>query len=113
MDDRVAVVAGHICLDITPELQTANNLADLLTPGRLLRVGPADVHTGGCVANTGMALQKFGVSTRLVARVEKAEAVEFGGGVVVRDTVDPDLDRVVGAEVGCGQSAARCISFGG
>ena len=69
MDDRVAVVAGHICLDITPELQTANNLADLLTPGRLLRVGPADVHTGGCVANTGMALQKFGVSTRLVARV--------------------------------------------
>lgn len=71
MDDRIpwAIVAGHICLDITPALETSNNLANLLTPGRLLRVGPADVHTGGCVANTGMALQKLGIPTRLIARV--------------------------------------------
>ena len=64
-----AVVAGHICLDITPALSCEGDFSALLRPGRLVRVGPADVHIGGCVANTGLALQKLGVPTRLVARV--------------------------------------------
>jgi sugar/nucleoside kinase (ribokinase family) len=66
-----AVVAGHICLDITPDLGALETgaLAELLRPGQLTRVGAADVHPGGCVANTGLALQLFGVPTRLIARV--------------------------------------------
>lgn len=66
-----AIVAGHICLDITPAFSSAGaaSLAELLRPGHLTHVGAADVHTGGCVANTGLALQKLGVATRLVARV--------------------------------------------
>ena len=67
----LAVVAGHICLDIMPDLSccATQPAQSLLLPGKLLNVGPADVHTGGCVANTGLALQKLGIATRLVARV--------------------------------------------
>lgn len=69
----IAVVAGHICLDITPAFDVlgAGGLSRLLSPGKLVRVGSADVHTGGCVANTGLALHRLGVSTRLIARVGK------------------------------------------
>ncbi len=65
------VVAGHICLDITPDLrrQSGQPLSTLFKPGKLIRSGAADVHTGGCVANTGLALQKLGVQTRLIARI--------------------------------------------
>lgn len=67
----VAVVAGHICLDITPAFHALGTgaLSRLLSPGKLVHVGAADVHTGGCVANTGLALQRLGVATRLIARV--------------------------------------------
>ncbi|MCE5344239.1 MAG: PfkB family carbohydrate kinase [Eubacteriales bacterium] len=65
------IVAGHICLDITPDLsaQEPGTLQTLLRPGRLVGVGAADVHPGGCVANTGLALQRLGVRSRLIARV--------------------------------------------
>jgi len=67
----LAVVAGHICLDIMPDLSCCATMPAhaLLQPGKLLNVGPADVHTGGCVANTGLALHRLGIATRLVARV--------------------------------------------
>ena len=70
LSNPVAVVAGHICLDITPAFETEGlTAAQLLLPGKLTRVGAADVHTGGCVANTGLALHHFGVRTRLFAKV--------------------------------------------
>ncbi len=74
----VVVVAGHICLDITPAFEGGQTvpLGRLISPGRLTRVGAADVHTGGCVANTGLALHRLGVPTRLVAKVG---ADAFGG----------------------------------
>ena len=64
------VVAGHLCLDITPTLAPleGGSLAALVTPGKLVHVGAADVHTGGCVANTGLALHKLGVPVRLIGK---------------------------------------------
>ena len=64
------VVAGHLCLDITPTLAPLDggSLASLVTPGKLVHVGAADVHTGGCVANTGLALHKLGVPVRLIGK---------------------------------------------
>jgi len=56
-----AVVAGHICLDITPAFGASETpLSSLIMPGKLTHVGAADVHTGGCVANTGLALRRLG-----------------------------------------------------
>ena len=61
-----AVVAGHICLDLIPSI-TSNGFC--FSPGRLLEIGPAILSTGGPVSNTGLALHKLGISTRLMGKV--------------------------------------------
>ena len=64
------VVAGHICLDVIPAFkQGADSLGELLVPGKLVDVGPAVLATGGAVANTGLALHRLGVQTRLVGKL--------------------------------------------
>ncbi len=60
-----AIVAGHLCLDIIPELR---GLA-AFEPGRLIEAGEAKISTGGAVANTGQCLHRLGVSTHLTARI--------------------------------------------
>jgi sugar/nucleoside kinase (ribokinase family) len=60
------VVAGHICLDVFPTL--AGGTA-LFRPGRTVEAGPVVFSTGGPVSNTGLALHKLGVSTRLMGKV--------------------------------------------
>jgi sugar/nucleoside kinase (ribokinase family) len=60
-----AIVAGHICLDIIPSLHGTV----VLEPGRLVEAGPASLSTGGAVSNTGRALAKLGVSTRLMGKI--------------------------------------------
>lgn len=68
--ERVVVAAGHICLDIIPELdQRAASFHDWLVPGSLLEVGPATLSTGGPVSNTGLALHRLGVTTRVMGKV--------------------------------------------
>ncbi len=46
-----AVVAGHICLDIIPQLSGVSAAAfeRSFAPGHLLEVGPASLSTGGAV----------------------------------------------------------------
>lgn len=65
------IVAGHICLDITPvfEKKGKMNLGEILTPGKLVQVGNADVHTGGVVANTGLAMKLFGADVKLMGKI--------------------------------------------
>ncbi len=61
-----ALIVGHICLDIIPELSADVNF----TPGRLVEAGPATLCTGGAVANTGVALARLGmVDVRLLGKV--------------------------------------------
>ncbi|MDY7011130.1 MAG: carbohydrate kinase family protein [Planctomycetota bacterium] len=64
------VVAGHICLDIIPALEgISGGLGTILVPGSLLNVGPATTATGGAVSNTGLALHRLGISTRLMGKI--------------------------------------------
>ena len=65
------IAAGHICLDITPLFpkEKTGAVKDLLLPGTLLRMEGADVHTGGSVANTGLALRFFGAEAVLMGKV--------------------------------------------
>src|SRR5712692_3155243 len=60
------VVAGHICLDI---IRTLASSTALLAPGRLIEAGPAILSTGGPVSNTGLALHKLGIVTRLMGKI--------------------------------------------
>jgi sugar/nucleoside kinase (ribokinase family) len=66
-----AIIAGHLCLDIIPDLSAhaAGQFDAAFQPGRLVHVGPAATATGGAVSNTGLALYRLGVKTRLLARV--------------------------------------------
>lgn len=70
---KKVIVAGHICLDITPIFPDKNvvHLGEILCPGKLVNVGCADVHTGGTVANTGLAMKYFGADVSLMGKVGK------------------------------------------
>jgi sugar/nucleoside kinase (ribokinase family) len=59
------LVAGHLCIDITPELSRVPELV----PGQLYEIGSAQLTLGGCVANTGLALASAGVPTRVCGMV--------------------------------------------
>lgn len=70
--NKVVISAGHICLDITPVFPGERVYADIssaLVPGKLINVEGANVHVGGSVANTGLALKKLGCNVRLLGKV--------------------------------------------
>lgn len=64
------VVCGHICLDLLPQFAAdAARLEEALVPGKLVKVGPALLATGGVVSNTGLALHRLGLPVRLLGKV--------------------------------------------
>lgn len=65
------VVAGHVCLDITPVFPDVkiDKVNELLIPGRLIQMGKADIHIGGSVANTGLGLKVLGADVSLMGKV--------------------------------------------
>lgn len=73
------ISAGHVCLDITPVFPPSTGdvgLASLLAPGKLFETGAADIHTGGSVANTGLALKLLGNDVTLLGKIGRDA---FGG----------------------------------
>ncbi len=84
------VVAGHICLDIIPALDNlTGGLGEILVPGTLVNVGPATVSTGGAVSNTGLALHRLGITTRLMGKIGDDQ---FGSSVLeILGARDPAL----------------------
>ena len=72
---KKAVVAGHICLDVTPVFpgKQINALENILKPGKLISMEGIDIHTGGCVANTGLAMKKLGSDVKLMGKIGQDE----------------------------------------
>lgn len=68
---KKVIVAGHICLDITPVFpdKKVSGVSEMLAPGKLIEMGNADVHTGGAVANTGLALKLLGADVSLMGKI--------------------------------------------
>lgn len=66
-----AIVAGHLCLDVIPDLSGSEKgqFGALFQPGQLVSIGPVDHCTGGPVSNTGLALTRLGIRTRLMGKV--------------------------------------------
>ncbi|MCE5260050.1 MAG: carbohydrate kinase family protein [Chloroflexi bacterium] len=98
-----AVVAGHLCIDIMPEIdaQTARS-STFLAPGRLTEVSGVVFSTGGAVSNTGQALYKLGINVRLAARVG-----DDALGNLIRETLgrtNPAFSAMPG--VGCGEPSS-------
>lgn len=112
---KTVICAGHICLDITPVFpqdRDYKDIASTLVPGKLINTENADIHTGGSVANTGLALKKIGCDVRLLGKVGddifggiiKRIIEEAGAGGIITDTASstsysivlavPGIDRV-------------------
>lgn len=68
---------GNVCMDITPSFPEGKT-GNVFTPGAMVTVGAADMHTGGSVANTGLALKIFGADVTLIAKVGKDD---FGSAI--------------------------------
>jgi len=82
----LAVLAGHIALDLYPEVRAPV----ALEPGRLVVVGPVRSYPGGAVTNVGVALHRLGVGVRLIAKVGDDL---FGRGVI--DALGPLADELI------------------
>ena len=69
------VVAGHICLDITPvfDMDKVTSLDKILEPGKLVQLKSVTVNTGGAVANTGLALQILGADVEMAGKIGNDE----------------------------------------
>ena len=65
------VAAGHVCLDISPVFPETlrGEISQIFSPGKLVNVENAEVHIGGPVGNTGLALKFFGAEVRLMGKV--------------------------------------------
>ena len=68
-----AIVAGHICIDITPvfpdNAQKFCSVSEILKPGKLITTNAPDIHTGGTVANTGLAMKILGADVKLLGKI--------------------------------------------
>jgi len=90
---KKVIVAGHICLDITPALQAAGKktISDILLPGKLIETKGVSVSTGGAVANTGLAMKFFGADVRLMGKVGNDEFGEMICNILKRHDAGQDL----------------------
>lgn len=117
MERPKVVVAGHICLDITPKFpRVAQSPAQgatqgaFIAPGKLVRVEGADIHAGGVVANTGLALALFGADVTFMGKVGKdafgsmvldcLRAAGGGRGLIVSEDASTSYSVVI-APPGC------------
>jgi sugar/nucleoside kinase (ribokinase family) len=69
--DFEALIAGHICLDIYPDLSGDGRepFEDIFLPDRLVEAGPVTYFAGGAVSNTGLALDRLGIRSRLAGKI--------------------------------------------
>lgn len=73
-ENKKVVVAGHICLDITPLFSQDSSIEEpFIKPGKLVNIGNARVSTGGSVANTGLALDLLGLDVSMIGKIGNDE----------------------------------------
>ncbi|MBN2046961.1 MAG: carbohydrate kinase family protein [Anaerolineaceae bacterium] len=82
--NKSAVVAGHLCVDIIPDMSMIPDGAffGLFQPGRLIEVGTAMFSTGGAASNTGLSMFRLGVPTHLMAKIGQDALGEVAQSIV-------------------------------
>ncbi len=116
------VVAGYLGVDLTPGFHAAPSpvrASDLFRPGTLIETKGLTVSLGGAVANTGLALKKFGRRVELMACISddalgrtvtellRAQGVRRGirriaGGTAYGIVIaPPHLNRIFFEDCGC------------
>ena len=102
---KKVISAGHICLDITPVFPVggSHKVSDLLKPGKLINMEAADVHTGGSVSNTGLAMKILGANVSLAGKIG-----DDAFGTLVKKTLE-DYGASDGLIVGEGESTSYSV----
>ncbi len=97
---KKVIAAGHICLDITPVFpdKKVSQISDILSPGKLIQMGEADVHTGGSVANTGLAMKILGADVSLMGKMGKDAFGDLICNILEKYDADRKMIRVEGEE---------------
>lgn len=97
---KKVIAAGHICIDITPVFpnKKVNQISDILSPGKLIQMGEADVHTGGSVANTGLAMKILGADVSLMGKMGKDAFGDMICNILKKYNADQNMIRVDGEE---------------
>ena len=121
-----AVVAGYLGVDLTPGFSAARNVVpfpELFRPGKLIETEGLNISLGGVVANTGLALRRFGRRVELLGCVGNdalgdlavARLAHAGVSRGIRRTsragtadgfviAPPGLDRVFLEDPGCNRN---------
>ena len=81
------MVAGHICLDITPKFNPhiEGGFDQIFAPGKLINVEDAVIGTGGAVPNTGLSMAKLGIDVKLNGKIGNDE---FGS--IIKNIIEID-----------------------
>lgn len=89
------IVAGHICLDISPKIH-ANGLpmSEVLRPGKLVTAGKCCVSLGGPVSNTGIALSILGQDVALMCKTGD----DLFGDIVARKIKEYGTQKAVAVD---------------
>ena len=91
-----AVVAGHICLDIIPQIGgSADDFRASFQPGHLTVVGPALFGTGGAASNTGLAMHRLGIDVRIMGKVGDDFIGELIRQILVRSGRGPAAGMII------------------
>jgi len=91
--EKRAVAAGHICIDITPVFgdKKFRKLEEVLIPGKVIQTQGVNIHTGGAVANTGLAMKQMGIDVSLMGKVGNDEF----GSLILKYLAEYDADAGV------------------
>lgn len=93
MKKRV-IVAGHICVDITPVFPEGKgrnrNVSDVMKPGKLLHMDGVQVSTGGVVANTGLAMKFLGADVKLIGKIGEDSFGEIVANTLKKNGAEDD-----------------------
>ena len=104
------IVEGHICLDVTPVFPgngRMGNVGEIFQPGRLLHMDGVDIHTGGAVANTGLAMKILGNDVSLIGKIG-----DDAFGKIVLDMLgayQAEKDMIVSAQTSTSYSVVLAI----
>lgn len=104
MERSGAVVAGHICLDIIPQIPRLN-IQTSLKPGVVIEIGAAIMSTGGPVSNTGRNLHRLGIPTQLMAKIGD----DYFGQIILALIRESDPSLVEGMVVAPGEVSSYTV----
>ena len=78
-EDKKIVVAGLVCVDVTPQFLHKNtrDFHELLQPGKVVGTKGITISAGGAVANTGLGIAKLGGNVHLMTKIGNDFLGEF------------------------------------